>query len=138
MLADRIRLPFSLDNIYGGFAQLSGIIRAGKEHVILEFRVEGAILSDFLKSAPKVVQVPLRDIESFELKSTLFAKRVIMHLLRLDAVQALPKASGSQASELVLKIKRKDLDRAKQLVSYLNLRISELRLEDTDQSDLYA
>ncbi|MCB0840951.1 MAG: hypothetical protein KDD99_29990, partial [Bacteroidetes bacterium] len=66
MLIERTRLPFSIENVYGGFAKVNGILSVRKDILILEFQVKENVFGGLVKSRPKELNIPFRDLESVE------------------------------------------------------------------------
>ncbi|MDX2247900.1 MAG: hypothetical protein SF052_14035 [Bacteroidia bacterium] len=129
MLTERSNLPFSIEDVYAGFAKVSGILSVVRDHVILEFQVSDAI-GGIVKGKPKEIRIPLRSIESVQFKKNWFAANFYLRVYRMKDLEAIPT---NRAGEVKLSIQRKHRERALQLASSMNLRLSELRIEMMDE-----
>ena len=132
MLTDRMRLAFSIENVYAGFAKVTGIFRVLNDELVLEFETKENLFGGVLKSRPKKVDIPLLEIESVTLRKRWFSTKVIIRVLRLDLLNEVP---GTEKGEAVLKIRRKERSTAETLISKINLRISELGLDPHERGE---
>lgn len=135
MLSERTTLPFSIENVYAGFAKVSGILSVVRDHLILEFQVSD-IIGGIVKGRPKEIRIPLRSIEHVIFKKNWFVANFYIRVYRMKDLEDIP---NNQAGEVKLSIIRKNRERAIQLASSINLRLSELRIEMMDndfESDL--
>ena len=133
MLPERTRLPFFMDNLYGGFAKLNGILSVMKDMLVLEFQVKENVFGGLVKSRPKELNIHLKEIDSVEFKKNWFVANFYLRTVKLQHLDGLP---GGEDGEVKLKIKRKDREKAKHLASYLALRLSEIRLDMLDEEDI--
>ena len=129
MLISQIRLPFRLGEVYGGFAEGSGLMYVAKDTMILEFQVKDAFFG-VVKSKPTRLQIPFSEIISIEYKRNMFISRMIFRLTSLHYMSDIP--GDNKGGDVKLKIKRKDKEQALHLVSHINLRMSEIRLDMMD------
>lgn len=129
MLISQIRLPFTLGEVYGGFAEGGGLMYVARDTMILEFQVKDAIFG-VVKSKPKRLQIPFREIIAIEYKRTMFISRIIFRLTSLQYMSDIP--GDNKGGDVKLRIKRKDKEMARNLVSHINLRMSEIRLDMMD------
>ena len=132
MLIERTRLPFTIDNVYGGFAKVNGILSIRKDILILEFQVKENVFGGLVKSRPKELNIPFGDLESVEFKKNWFVANFYVRVYRLQDVSDIP---GNEDGEIKLKIKRKDREKAATMASHIALRISEIRLDMMDRED---
>ena len=132
MLTDRMRLAFSIDNLYAGFAKVTGIIRVVNDNLSLEFETKDNLLGGVLKSKPKQVNIPLLDIESVTLKKSWFSTKLIVRVLKLGTLNEIP---GTEKGEAILKLRRKERKTAETLISKINFRISELGLDPHERGE---
>lgn len=128
----RTRLPFFIDNLYGGFAKVNGILTANRQSLLLEFQVTDNVLGGLLKGQPKEIRLPLEAVASVEYKQNWFQARFYLRVYRLQDLANVPNAEGGEAK---LSIKRKDRKLARSLVSSLNLQLSEIRLARMDEDE---
>ncbi|RMG20957.1 MAG: hypothetical protein D6730_19080 [Bacteroidetes bacterium] len=129
MIISRIRLPFTLSEVYGGFAEANGLMYVQGDQLLVEVMVKDAIFG-VVKSKPKRIAIPFRDIISIDYKRNMFVSRM---LLRVGNITYLSEIPGDNKGEIKFKIRRKDKEMAQNLVSHINLRISEIRLDELDE-----
>jgi hypothetical protein len=134
MTGESFRLPFSIQNVYQGLAEAGGIISVRQEGLLLEFQVKDSFLGGLIKAKPRELLLRYTDIESIVTKSNIFRTVLKIRTHTLAAVADLP---NSDRGEITLHLKRADRERAAQLVSRANLRISELRLSESERLGLY-
>ena len=132
MLSERSRLTFTIENVYGGFAQVGGLLRVNNDLLILEFQTKDTVFGGLLKSRAKEKHLPLQEIESVEYKKKWFSTHIIIRVYRMGSLDNVP---GSDKGEIKLKLKKKDRSTAQSMVSRINLRISELRLDVQDRGE---
>lgn len=138
MSIQNIPLPFSLPNVYAGFGKVSGLLHVGKESLRIDYQSEDSIVG-LVKSKPKEMLIPFKEMESVTLKTNLFTTRLILRVYSLSLISEFPKPSNKNipAGEMRLRLKRADRERANQFASYINLRLSEIRLDKLDNDELY-
>ncbi|MDZ7806422.1 MAG: hypothetical protein U5K71_04825 [Gracilimonas sp.] len=121
-------LPFTIENLNGGFMKLEGILRVKDEHLLFEFQKKDAVIEAY-QSELKSVEIPLSEIEMLELKKGWFSAKLILHGRSASSFRDLP---GKDLIERVLKVKRKHREVAARISSNLNLIISEKKLQEMD------
>lgn len=134
MLTERSRLPFTIENVYGGFAKVSGILSVLRDALRLEFQMSDNLIGGVLKGNAKEILLPLKAIESVEFRKNWFVANFYIRVFSLKDIQSMP---NNDEGEVKLRIKRRDRDRARNLASHINLRLSEIRLEMMDDNDDY-
>lgn len=132
MLQLSSRLPFTIDDVYAGFAQVSGILTVEEDALFLEFQTKDNILGGLIKSATRELMIPLEELDSVEAKSKWTGTRFFIRTRRLASLDGLPNVENG---EVKLKIKRKNKETALTMASRINLRISELRLDPSERGD---
>ena len=106
-------LPFSIPKLYWGFGECHGLLRDEGTHLSLEYQVKvGAF-----RSRPKTVRVPIKELETVELKKGWFGNTTVM--LRASSLQAIGQVPGSRQGKLELRIDGKDRKLAEEIVSGL-------------------
>ncbi len=128
MLTREQRIPFSLDDLYSGLAVVDGILTIHSDELVFEFQTKDSVFG-VVKSKPREIHIQMKEIVSIRYRKTWFVSRLYIHVSKLSYLQDFPK---SEQGELVLKIKRKYKDTAKDIVSYVNYRLSEFRLDSMD------
>jgi hypothetical protein len=129
MLPQFVSLPFSIPDVYQGFAEAGGIIKASKAGLILEFEVKDALVG-MLKSGINEVQIPTNEISFIDLKAGWFRTRLI---IRTRSMATLGNIPGSKPGQIALRIARKDRDIAKRLVSVLMMSMAERELDSLNK-----
>ncbi len=131
MLRSVIRVPFTISDLYGGFASAPGLLILEGEDLILEFQIRDEIFG-VVKGDAKVERIQLTAVESVEYKQNWFRSLLIIRVFSLLDLNGIP---GASKGELKLKISRKDRQRAKELESRVKYILSEIRLRDLDDWD---
>lgn len=121
-------LPFTIDNLNGGFMKAEGILRAEGEKLIFEYHKKDAVVEAY-QSELKTEVVPVSELDMLEYKKGWFSAKLILHGRRASSFGDLP---GKDITERVLKVKRKHRDLAANISSNMNLLISEEKLKSLD------
>ena len=121
-------LPFTIDNLNGGFMKLEGILRVKEDRLLFEFHKKDAVLEAY-QSDLKSVEIPLSEIDMLEFKKGWFSAKLILHGKSASSFKDLP---GKDLVERVLKVKRKHREVAARISSNLNLKLSEKKLQELD------
>lgn len=121
-------LPFTIENLNGGFMKVEGILRVEGDHLVFEFQKKDAVVEAY-QSELRTAKVPLSELDMIEFKKGWFSGKLILHGKIAKSFGDLP---GKDLNERVLKIKRKNRERAASISSNLNLRISEQKLNELD------
>ncbi|MFA5668244.1 MAG: hypothetical protein WC967_03305 [Balneolaceae bacterium] len=123
-------LPFYTDDLHGGFMKLEGILRVEGEFLYFEFQKKDAVLEAY-QSDLKTLEIPIASIELAEFKKGFITGKLILHAKRAAVFQDLP---GKDLTKRVLKVKRIDRNLAASISSNLNLKLSERKLKELDES----
>lgn len=126
MLQSATRVPVTLGDLYGGFAKATGLLILDGDHLILEYQVKDELFGA-IKGKPKSFRIPLSALDSVGYKKNIFGTKIMVRVLRLRDLDGIP---NSEKGEVKLKISRKDRPRAEELVSHINYRLSEMRLNE--------
>lgn len=124
-------LPFTIENLNGGFMKLEGILRVKDDHLFFEFQKKDAVIEAY-QSELKSVEIPLTELEMLEFKKGWFSAKLILHGKSASSFRDLP---GKDLIERVLKVKRKHRDVAANISSNLNLALSEKKLQELDGNE---
>lgn len=124
-------LPFSIEDLNGGFMKVEGILRVEEENLVFEFQKKDAIVEAY-QSELKTESVDLSEISLVEFKRGWFSDKLILHGKRASSFKELP---GKELTERVLKLKKKQRNLAASISSNLNLRLSEKRLQELDDKE---
>ncbi len=130
MLTESISLPFTLREVYKGFAEGRGVLRANPDGLILEFQVKDALFG-LLSSGVKEVGIRIDEIASIDLRKGWIRTTVI---IRAVSLKTLCDVFGNEGAEIALRVSRKDRALAEELVSMLNLRICAQDLKKMEDS----
>ena len=107
-------VPFTIPNLLGCLAECHGMLRGEGACLVMEFQVQDNMFG-WLRSSPKIVRLPLDQLESIELKSGWFsATNLVIQAKSLNAVAPVP---GSRQGRIELRIAKKDRKAAEQFVA---------------------
>lgn len=124
-------LPIRQDDQYMGMAELSGLLRVEKEHVVLEYSLKDEVLGMF-NSDLKVLKIPLLSIDDIKVKKKWFSVRFIIYLNRLPKTD---KSLHLKENTISFIVKKSELEKAESIRSSLMLRISEEKLQRLEDED---
>ena len=114
-------VPFTLSNVFGGFAEGEGLLHNEGTHLCLEFQVKDGILG-VLKSEVRELRIPLENVASVTLTkgwfgTNWFGVKIVIQADRMEAFQDVP---GASQGRLELSISRKNYEAAEDFVYYLH------------------
>ncbi|WP_287129116.1 hypothetical protein [Candidatus Cyanaurora vandensis] len=118
-------LPFAIDDIYGGLAQVRGLLSLESDYLLLEYQVRDGLVG-MVKSRVRELKVPLAELEMVTLDKRWLTLGLMLKSYRMHTLQDLPT---SEAGRVILKLTRRDEVIANQLIHHLKLKISEARFE---------
>src|SRR5439155_14728768 len=95
-------LPFSIPHLYWGCGECHGLLRDEGTHLCLEYQVQFGIL----RTRPKTVRVPIKDLQTVELQKGWLGKTALV--LTASSLQAVGRVPGSRQGKVELHIDRKD------------------------------
>jgi hypothetical protein len=121
-------LPFSIENLNGGFMKVEGILRVEEENLVFEYQKKDAVVEAY-QSDLKTVTISLSELDMLEYKKGWFSVKLILHGKRASSFGELP---GKDLTERVLKVKRKHRNVAANISSNLNLKLSERKLNELE------
>lgn len=125
MYAPHIILPFKADEVYAGMAETQGMLQVHKQGLLLEFQTKDAIFG-LVKSKVKKLEISLGELADVELRTRFWKSQLLLHINNMKTLNKFPAA---QEGVIKLHIKRKDKRKALEIQSYINMRLSEHRLE---------
>src|SRR5262245_18395229 len=125
MLPQFVSLPFTIPDVYEGLAAAHGVAKSTEAGLTLEFQVKDGLVG-LVKSRVNVVPIPLNELVSIELKEGWFIKRLFIRARSLATLASVP---GHESGHIVLRIARKDLRLAREMVSMLRLTLAERELQ---------
>ena len=121
-------LPFSIENLNGGFMKVEGILRVEGEKLVFEFQKKDAVVEAY-QSELRTVTISIFELDMLEYKKGWFSGKLILHGKRANSFGDLP---GKDLNERVLKVKRKHRNLAANISSNLNLKLSEQKLNELE------
>ncbi len=125
-MTDMASVPFSIPNVYGGFATARGIARAEPEHLVLEFDIKEELIGEF-SSGISQARIPLTEIESLEVSTRFWWTTLAVRTRSMASIADVP---GRSQEGVRLSIARKYRTDAAMLAAEVDLRIAELRLDE--------
>jgi hypothetical protein len=111
-----VTLPFSVPDLFVGFAEGTGLAKASPEELTLEFVIKDSVVNVF-KSGLKEIHIPRAEIDVARLKRGWFGANV---LIRVKSLKWLADLPGCENGEVTLHIARKDRDQAEEFVQVLS------------------
>ncbi|WP_020404096.1 hypothetical protein [Gracilimonas tropica] len=121
-------LPFTIEDLNGGFMKVEGILRVEGENLIFEFQKKDAVVEAY-QSELRTVEISLSKLDMLEYRKGWFSGKLVLHGKTARSFGELP---GKDLTERVLKVKRKDRDLATSISSNLNLKLSEQKLKELE------
>jgi hypothetical protein len=119
-------LPFTIEGVFLGLANLVGIARLDGQDLCLEFRTEHP-LSEFIKSESKEVRIPLADLDEVAFKSRFCIGYLNLRARRLALFEQVP---GNEGDRLRLRCRRSDWAAARELASRLSMHTVKREIQD--------
>ena len=111
-----ITLPFSVPDLFGGFAEGKGLAKTGLEELTLEFVVKDTVL-DVFKSGVKEIRIPRTEIDFVRFKRGWLGAKI--HI-RVKSIKWLAELPGCDNGEVILHVARRDRDQAANFVQMLS------------------
>ena len=116
MSDEPIALPFTVPDLFAGFAEGKGLAKASPSDLTLEFVVKDNLLN-LLKSGLKEIRIPRTEIDIVRLKRGWFGAKV--HI-RVKSMKWLAELPGCDNGEVILHVARRDRDQAANFVQMLS------------------
>ncbi|MCU0962176.1 MAG: serine/threonine protein kinase, partial [Pirellulaceae bacterium] len=110
----RLRVPFTIAEVYGGLARADGLLRFDGQTLTLEFQVKDDVVG-YVASGVKTVAVPVSEIVAFDWTSGWFSGRTTLEL-RVDRLETLHHVPRNERGSVRLRIARADFATAQALV----------------------
>lgn len=120
MIRNSICLPFRIPDVYCGFAEIQGILKAENDKLTLDFELKESLL-DLLRLETNVVAIALTDVIDLELKKGWFTRSIVIRVNRLEALRPVP---GSKGAEVRLRIARQHVPMAEDLVCGIRMALT--------------
>lgn len=122
-------IPFEIPNVNHGFVIVKGLFHIKDEELVLEFDERDGFVG-VMKSDLKVVTVPFSEVDSITLIKKLFITNIEIIASSMKSFQNVP---GAEQGRIVMKISRKDRQRAESILSNARLKLSEYKLKKMDE-----
>jgi hypothetical protein len=119
MICNSICLPFRIPDVYFGFAEIQGILKAENDKLTLDFELKESMLETRLES--NVVAIALADVIDLELEKGWFTRSIVIRVNRLEVLRPVP---GSKAGEVRLRIARRHVPMAEELVCGIRMALT--------------
>jgi hypothetical protein len=121
-------VPFSIEvgvgDILNGILEIDGLLSFEHDTILLEYRT--SVIPGFSSSgAPlKSIRIPLSDLQDIDYREKVFLTKVTFTPRRLSTIEGVP---GDHSTDLKLRIKRKNRQRAAALVSEIQIAFARTR-----------
>ena len=125
-------LPFRIDDVYGGFGEVEGILTLEKEGLKLEFQTRDNLLG-VLKSDVKEIVLGLNQIDEMGFKKGLFGNKLTIRVKGMKLLEAIPHQN---MAEICLSIKRRHVETALSIVSRAKLEVADQKYRKAFQEAL--
>ncbi len=113
----RISVPFTIQNVFQGFAETEGILSIDDADLRLEFQTSDNVLGLF-KSGVREVTLPLDKIEEISFRKRWFGCSLVIRVAEMRGVADVPNFSQG---EILLSIAKRHSQAASDLVSAIQL-----------------
>lgn len=117
---DIAQLPFCLGHLYGGCVKIDGIMKAGPEHLTLEYRKSDNLLGAWTGAVVSFT-VAYRDLERAEYRAGFFAPRLLLTARTMQLFEKFPMSAPAQVS---LSVPWKHRHQLRAFASEINLYLS--------------
>ena len=110
-----ITLPFTVPNLFAGFAEGKGLAKVSPSELILEVVVKETVL-DVFKSGMKEIHIPRSEVDVVRFKRGWFGAKVYIRLKSIKWLADLPSCDNG---EVTLHVARRERDQAAEFVQML-------------------
>jgi serine/threonine protein kinase len=130
----RLRVPFSISELYAGFAKATGCLYFDDEAVRLEYEVKDDVVG-YMSSGVKNVRIPLADILSLELKRGRLGLRHTFEILtyKISSLEGVPRSEQGRAR---LSIARADVPLAERFAETVSRVLNPAETSEPAEADL--
>lgn len=122
-------VPFKIPDVNHGFQVAEGLLKLTERGIELEFEIKDAILG-VINSGVKTVTLDYEELEDIRFKKGWFSAKIILKGNSMRVFEELPR---SEQAACALKIKRRDREDARNIVSRANVYLSEQKLSRLDE-----
>ncbi len=128
----RLRVPFTIDDVYAGFAKATGSMRLAGQSIHLEFQVHDDVVG-YVRSSVKSVTIPLSEIISIRLLRQWFGLRHSLEIMT-EQLRTLEDVPHSEQGRATLRIASRDLPQAQRLVKIVQRVLGDVPTEPSGQT----
>jgi hypothetical protein len=125
MMHSHSTVRFYVDHISHGFQEAKGLLSFENDALTFEYEISDSV-TGIIKSGLKKTRVPFSELTSIQIRERFL--RVTRIEVRSRSMSALSDVPGSDAANVILKIRKTDRDDARNFVSAASLALSEFRL----------
>ena len=118
-------VPFIIDGVWGGFAEAHGILSLADGSLCFEYRTTDTFFG-MIQGTRGCVQIPAEAIEALVLTRRWI--RAATLLVRVCSIKAIEDLPGASASEVKLRIARRDVAQAQEFLASARLAIAQRRV----------
>jgi len=123
-------LPFEIKDVDYGLRKVEGLVNLQGNELVFEFQTKDALVG-LVKSEVEEQHIDIGELEGAELKGWLRYKLI----LRGSSLRVFEDLPGTEQGKCKLHIKRSDRETARNLVSRINLLLSEDRIRRLDEME---
>ncbi len=110
-------VPFTIRNVFQGFAETDGILSVDGPDLKLEFQTTDAVVG-LLKSGVREVRLPLEDVEEIAFRKGWFGCSLV---IRVAGMRGATEVPNFKRGEIALSIAKKHSQAAADLVSSIQI-----------------
>jgi hypothetical protein len=110
-------VPFTIRNVFQGFAKTEGILSVDGADLKLEFQTTDTMIG-LLKSGIWEVRLPLDEVEEIAFRKGLFGSSLVIRVAGMRAASEVP---GFKHAEIALSVSKKHSQAAADLVSSIQI-----------------
>jgi len=118
-------LPFSIPEVYEGFARAQGLMKVVENELVLELEVKEAIF-DWIKLSSQSIGIPLAELESVTFKRGWFRDTLTVRVASLDCLKDVPKHENGRFK---VYLSRQDRELSQEFSHLLQDRLLDLQIQ---------
>lgn len=123
-------IPFEMEDKWQGFAKTSGLLSFDGEYLIIEYQTVDSLFGIF-RSDVRRIKIKADKLNFVKHASGITKNNLIISAKSLKTIEPFPSKNNY---EVLLKIKKRYKENVNMLVSRVNLRIAELKLEKNENN----
>lgn len=113
------------DSATYGMRVISGLLKYDEKALHIEYQAKDAIMG-LVKGDVNDLHIPIEKVKAVELKKKFFSRRLI---IKFDSLRTIDSMPGVNGNVLEVKVQKEEFNAAQNLTSAINLKISEMRLD---------